>query len=76
MKKFTLTITKIEEKKNTIYFKLDEIEYYYNIKTQFVYKSDNKKNYSYISNFDPKIKKIIKDQYESFKKYNNKIKEH
>lgn len=74
--KINLQITKIEEKKNLVYFKLNEEDYYFNIKTEFIYKADNKNKYSYVSNFDSKIKNIIKVQYQSYKKYNNKIKEH
>ena len=58
-----------------IYFKLNEVNYYYNTKTQFIFKSDNKNKYSYDSSFDPKIKKLIKERYESYKKYNKKIEE-
>lgn len=63
--KINLQITKIEEKKNLVYFKLNEEDYYFNIKTEFIYKADNKNKYVYISNFDSKIKNIIKVQYQS-----------
>ena len=73
--KINLQIVKFEEKKNIIYFKLNEVNYYYNTKTQFIYKSDNKNKYAYDSSFDPKIKRLIKERYESYKKYNKKIEE-
>ena len=54
---------------------LNDVEYYYNTKTQFIYKAENKNKYVYDSKFDPKIKKLIKERYESYKKYKKKIEE-
>ena len=64
--KINLQLVKFEEKKNIIYFKLNEVNYYYNTKTQFIFKSDNKNKYSYDSSFDPKIKKLIKEFWDKF----------
>lgn len=70
MTKLNLIYGKIETKQNTFHFTLNNEEYYYNVKTTFIYKKDNKNKYSYVSNFDPTIKSMIKKQYESFIKYN------
>lgn len=73
--KVNLQITKIEEKKNTVYFNLNGEDFYYNTKTEFVYKADKNAKYTYVSNFDKKIKEIVKNTSLSYKKYKNKIEE-
>lgn len=73
--KLNLKLIKFEEKKNIIYFEMNNIEYYYNTKNQFIYKAETKNKYVYDSKFDPKIKKLIKERYESYKNYNKKIEE-